>query len=64
MGNKDILLNHFKQKLQEGTKLEATKIFDAVKQITGETIAREIIRILVSDFNLYITTEEIQLFNI
>lgn len=40
------------------------KTYDTLKNIIGEKAAKEIIKILVSDFNWYITTEEIQILKI
>jgi hypothetical protein len=39
---------------------EMLRTYYTVKSITGEKIAKDIIRILVEYFNQYITTEEIQ----
>ena len=40
------------------------KTFDTLKSILGEQAAKDIIKILVNEFNFYITSEEIQLINI
>lgn len=39
-------------------------IYDSIRSILGETAAKQIITILIVEFNFYITTEEIQTLNI
>lgn len=39
-------------------------IFDSIKSILGEAAAKQIITILITEFNFYISTEEIQTLNI
>ena len=40
------------------------KTYDTIKSILGEQAAKDIIKILVNEFNFYITSEEIQQINI